>query len=79
MLVSAATFGACYFLEVPLYASNVFTFAATLRLVQDPVRCIPDVFGVVIQAKVAFARILNFLRHLSWIVKKSGTSGTEKI
>lgn len=61
VLVSAATFGACYFLEVPLYASNVFTFVATLRLVQDPVRCIPDVIGVVIQAKVAFARILNFL------------------
>jgi ABC-type multidrug transport system fused ATPase/permease subunit len=61
VLVSAATFGACYFLGVPLYASNVFTFVATLRLVQDPVRSIPDVIGVVIQAKVSFARILNFL------------------
>ncbi|CAL5405219.1 unnamed protein product [Camellia sinensis] len=34
---------------------------ATLRLVQEPVRCIPDVIGVVIQAKVAFARIVKFL------------------
>ncbi|CAL5407908.1 unnamed protein product [Camellia sinensis] len=33
----------------------------TLRLVQEPVRCIPDVIGVVIQAKVAFARIVKFL------------------
>ncbi|KAK3219737.1 hypothetical protein Dsin_013707 [Dipteronia sinensis] len=61
VLVSAATFGACYFLKVPLHASNVFTFVATLRLVQDPIRSIPDVIGVVIQAKVAFARIVKFL------------------
>ncbi|KAK7279864.1 hypothetical protein RJT34_24923 [Clitoria ternatea] len=61
VLVSAATFGACYFLNVPLHANNVFTFVATLRLVQDPIRTIPDVIGVFIQAKVAFARILRFL------------------
>ncbi|KAF5947581.1 hypothetical protein HYC85_013538 [Camellia sinensis] len=61
VLVSTATFGACYFLGVPLHASNVFTFVATLRLVQEPVRCILDVIGVVIQAKVAFARIVKFL------------------
>ncbi|KAJ8616266.1 hypothetical protein MRB53_035638 [Persea americana] len=61
VLVSAATFGTCYLLQVPLYPSNVFTFVATLRLVQDPVRTIPDVIGVVIQAKVAFSRIVKFL------------------
>ncbi|CAK7324075.1 unnamed protein product [Dovyalis caffra] len=61
VLVSAATFGACYLLKIPLRANNVFTFVATLRLVQDPIRTIPDVIGVVIQAKVAFARIVNFL------------------
>ncbi|CAL5344076.1 unnamed protein product [Camellia sinensis] len=64
VLVSTATIGACYFLGVPLHASNVFTFVATLRLVQEPVRCIPDVIGVVIQAKVAFARIVKFLEAL---------------
>ncbi|GMY39726.1 ABC transporter C family member 10-like, partial [Fagus crenata] len=61
VLVSAATFGACYFLKVPLHANNVFTFEATLCLVQDPVISIPDIIGVVIQAKVAFERILKFL------------------
>ncbi|XP_042505968.1 ABC transporter C family member 10-like [Macadamia integrifolia] len=61
VLVSAATFGACYFLGIPLNASNVFTFVATLRLVQDPVRTIPDVIGVVIQAKVSLERIVKFL------------------
>ncbi|CDP05694.1 unnamed protein product [Coffea canephora] len=61
VLVSATTFGACYFLGIPLYASNVFTFVATLRLVQDPIISIPDVIGVVIQAKVSFNRIVKFL------------------
>ncbi|XP_021826993.1 ABC transporter C family member 10-like isoform X2 [Prunus avium] len=61
VLVSAATFGACYFLKVPLHANNVFTFVATLRLVQNPIRSIPEVIGVVIQAKVAYERIVKFL------------------
>ncbi|OVA01894.1 ABC transporter [Macleaya cordata] len=61
ILVSAVTFGTCYFLGVPLYPTNVFTFIATLRLVQDPVRFIPEIIGVAIQAKVALARIVKFL------------------
>ncbi|XP_074592764.1 ABC transporter C family member 10 [Curcuma longa] len=61
VLVSAATFTTCYFLHIPLNPSNVFTFVATLRLVQDPVRMIPEVIGTVIQANVAFARIVKFL------------------
>ncbi|KAL2550605.1 ABC transporter C family member 10 [Forsythia ovata] len=61
VLVSAATFGACYLLGIPLSSSNVFTFVATLGLVQDPNQLIPDVMGVVIQAKVSFARIVKFL------------------
>ncbi|CAH9110233.1 unnamed protein product [Cuscuta europaea] len=61
VVVSTATFGACYFLGIPLRASNVFTFVATLRLVKDPIRTIPDVIGVVIQAKVSFERIDKFL------------------
>ncbi|XP_031495021.1 ABC transporter C family member 10-like [Nymphaea colorata] len=61
VLVTAVTFITCYLIEVPLQASNVFTSIATLRLVQDPVRSIPYVLGVTIQAKVAFTRIVNFL------------------
>lgn len=81
VLVSAASFGACYFLNVPLHANNVFTFVATLRLVQDPIRTIPDVIGVVIQAKVAFARILKFLEAAelqSENVRKKGSDGNMK-
>ncbi|KAI3842626.1 hypothetical protein MKX03_027290 [Papaver bracteatum] len=61
VLVSAATFGTCYFLGVPLYASNVFTFVSTFRIVQEPIKSIPDVIGVVIDANVAFSRIVEFL------------------
>ncbi|KAL2334833.1 hypothetical protein Fmac_016046 [Flemingia macrophylla] len=61
VLVSAASFGACYLLKIPLHANNVFTFVATLRVVQESITSIPDVIGVVIQAKVAFDRIVIFL------------------
>ncbi|VAI82638.1 unnamed protein product [Triticum turgidum subsp. durum] len=61
VLVSAATFLTCYLLKIPLDASNVFTFVATLHLVQDPIRLVPEVIAVVIQAKVAFTRISKFL------------------
>ncbi|KAM3207699.1 hypothetical protein ACQJBY_062765 [Aegilops geniculata] len=61
VLVSAATFLTCYLLKIPLDASNVFTFVATLRLVQEPIRLVPEVIAVVIQAKVAFTRISNLL------------------
>ncbi|RDX62968.1 ABC transporter C family member 10, partial [Mucuna pruriens] len=61
ILVSAASFGTCYLLNISLHANNLFTFVATIRLMQEPITSIPDVIGVVIQAKVAFARIVKFL------------------
>ncbi|CAL4907226.1 unnamed protein product [Urochloa decumbens] len=79
VLVSAATFLACYILKIPLDASNVFTFVATLRLVQNPIRQIPEVIGVVIQAKVAFTRIAKFLDapELNEQVRKKYNVGSE--
>uniref|UniRef100_A0A0D6QX25 ABC transporter C family member 10 n=1 Tax=Araucaria cunninghamii TaxID=56994 RepID=A0A0D6QX25_ARACU len=61
ILVSTATFGTCYLLRIPLTPRNVFTFIATLRLVQEPIRVFPDVIAVIIQAKVSLSRIINFL------------------
>ncbi|XP_021757602.1 ABC transporter C family member 10-like [Chenopodium quinoa] len=61
ILMSIATFGACCFLGIPLDAGNVFTFLATLRIVQEPVRLIPDVAGAYIQATVSLDRIIRFL------------------
>ncbi|XP_015699244.1 ABC transporter C family member 10-like isoform X2 [Oryza brachyantha] len=60
-LVSATTFIACYFLGIPLDPTNVFTFVATLRLVQEPINYIPNVIGSLIQARIAFSRISEFL------------------
>ncbi|GFP81057.1 ABC transporter c family member 10 [Phtheirospermum japonicum] len=78
VLVSAATFGACYVLDVELSSSNVFTFVATLRLVQDPVRSIPDVVGVFIQAKVAFTRLANFLEAPELVRTEARVSGADR-
>ncbi|KAI8569719.1 hypothetical protein RHMOL_Rhmol02G0299100 [Rhododendron molle] len=61
IIVSAATFWACYLLGIPLNASNVFTFLATLRILQEPIRLIPDVGAVFIEAKVSFSRVMKFL------------------
>ncbi|KAM3195253.1 hypothetical protein ACQJBY_071384 [Aegilops geniculata] len=79
VLVSAATFLTCYLLKIPLDASNVFTTVATLRLVQEPVRSIPIVIAVAIQAKVAFTRISMFLDapELNGQVRKKYRVGTD--
>ncbi|KAK9927051.1 hypothetical protein M0R45_024256 [Rubus argutus] len=61
ILVAAVTFWTCYFFGFTLSASNVFTFLATLRIVQEPIKLIPDVFGAFIEAKVSFSRIVKFL------------------
>lgn len=61
LLVGAFTFWTCYFLGIQLFASYVFTFLATLRLIQEPIRLIPDIFNAFVEAKVSFARIAKFL------------------
>ncbi|PQQ13144.1 ABC transporter C family member 10-like [Prunus yedoensis var. nudiflora] len=61
ILAAAVTFWTCYFLGFTLSASNVFPFLATLRIVQDPIRLIPDVFGAYVEAKVSLSRIVKFL------------------
>ncbi|XP_055836235.1 ABC transporter C family member 10-like [Solanum dulcamara] len=61
ILVSSATFVACYLFGVPLHVSNVFTFLASIKLVQLPIRSLPDVVGAFIEAKVSLSRIVKFL------------------
>ncbi|XP_026440508.1 ABC transporter C family member 10-like [Papaver somniferum] len=45
----------------PLNATNVFTFVATLRIVQEPIRLTPEIIAMIIHVKVAFRRIVEFL------------------
>ncbi|KAK4742371.1 hypothetical protein SAY87_000372 [Trapa incisa] len=61
ILVPAVTFWVCYLLGTSLDAGSVFTFLASLRIVQEPIRLIPDVVGAFIKAKVSFQRIVSFL------------------
>ncbi|RVX04073.1 ABC transporter C family member 10 [Vitis vinifera] len=61
IVVSAVTFWACYFLGTTLSATNVFTFMASLRIAQEPIRLIPDVISAFIEAKVSLDRIAKFL------------------
>lgn len=61
VLVPAVTFWTCYLVGIPLTASSVFTFLASLRIVQEPIRLIPDIVGAFIQAQVSLARIVKFL------------------
>ncbi|MBA0552215.1 hypothetical protein Golob_023045 [Gossypium lobatum] len=61
IVVPAVTFWTCYLLGITLNASNVFTFLASLRIVQEPIRLIPDIVQVFIGAKVSLDRILKFL------------------
>ncbi|KMT16112.1 hypothetical protein BVRB_3g052740 [Beta vulgaris subsp. vulgaris] len=80
LMVNCATFGACYLLKIPLHASNVFTFLATLQLVQEPIRLIPNLISVVIHARLSFARIVKFLEspelHIENVRKKCNLTST---
>ncbi|KAK0586920.1 hypothetical protein LWI29_014449 [Acer saccharum] len=61
IVITAVTFWASYFWKVPLNASNVFTFLASMHIAQEQIRWIPEVAGILIEAKVSFSRILKFL------------------
>ncbi|KAJ0802678.1 putative ABC-type xenobiotic transporter [Helianthus annuus] len=60
-IVACVTFYTCYYIGIPLDASNVFTFLATIRIIQEPLRLIADTAAVFIEARVALTRILKFL------------------
>ncbi|WCJ26437.1 ABC transporter C family member 10 [Euphorbia peplus] len=63
VLIPTITFWTCYLLKIPLSASSVFTFLATLRLTQEPVRLIPEVLATFIEAKVSLGRVQRFLEE----------------
>ena len=62
VLIFFATFGACYFFRIPLHVNNVFTFVATFRLVQDPIRAFSSPLSNVPNAK--------YLAHLAHQTQK---------
>ncbi|XVF25110.1 hypothetical protein REPUB_Repub13aG0185700 [Reevesia pubescens] len=61
-IVSAVVFLGCVlFRSAPLNAGTIFTVLATLRSMAEPVRTLPESLSILIQAKVSFDRINNFL------------------
>ncbi|KAL1830212.1 hypothetical protein ACET3Z_008624 [Daucus carota] len=63
IIITTVTFWACYLMKIPLDTSTVFTFLATARIVQEPIRFLPDVAGIFIEAMVALTRIVKFLEE----------------
>ncbi|TYI03203.1 hypothetical protein ES332_A11G320100v1 [Gossypium tomentosum] len=60
--VSAATFGACMFLGVPLESGKILSALATFRILQEPIYSLPDTISMIAQTKVSLDRIAAFLR-----------------
>ncbi|KAJ0466721.1 putative ABC-type xenobiotic transporter [Helianthus annuus] len=60
-IVAWVTSYTCYYIGIPLDASNVFTFLATIQIIQEPIRLVADTAAVFIEARVALTRILKFL------------------
>jgi len=61
-VVSAVIFAGTPVLKSdPLNASTIFTVLATLRIMSEPVRMLPEVLSVIIQVKVSSDRIGQFL------------------
>ncbi|KAK1377127.1 ABC-type xenobiotic transporter [Heracleum sosnowskyi] len=63
IVITVVTFWACYLMRIPLDTDSAFTFLATVRIVQEHIRLLPDVAGSFIEAKVALTRILKFLQE----------------
>ncbi|KAJ1420288.1 P-loop containing nucleoside triphosphate hydrolase [Sesbania bispinosa] len=53
--------GCALFNSAPLNAETIFTVLATLRMVAEPVRLIPEALSIMIQVKVSFDRLNTFL------------------
>lgn len=61
-IVSTVVFLGCIiFQSAPLDASTIFTVLATLRIMSEPVRMVPEAIAIMIQVKVSFDRLNAFL------------------
>ncbi|PRQ51285.1 putative xenobiotic-transporting ATPase [Rosa chinensis] len=61
-IISSAVFVGCIvFQSAPLNAITIFTVLAALKSMGDPVRVIPEALSVMIQVKVSFDRLNDFL------------------
>ncbi|XP_010542532.1 PREDICTED: ABC transporter C family member 7-like [Tarenaya hassleriana] len=59
--VSAAAFGACMLINIPLESGKILSALATFRILQDPIYKLPDTISMIVQTKVSLNRIASFL------------------
>ena len=62
-IVTAIVLITCILMNMTLTSTIVFTVLATFRIIQDPIRIVPDVLSAIIQAHVAFERLDVFLQE----------------
>jgi ABC-type multidrug transport system fused ATPase/permease subunit len=63
IIISSIVFIACAIIgNPPLTATTIFTVLATFRVLQEPVRILPDVLAILIQVKVSLDHLDKFLQ-----------------
>ncbi|KAH7286024.1 hypothetical protein KP509_33G055800 [Ceratopteris richardii] len=63
IIVASIVFASCIWLNEPLSASIVFTVLATFKIIQEPVRIIPEVMASYAQVSVSLERLNRFLNE----------------
>lgn len=59
--LSVVTFGACMLMGIPFESGNIFSVLATFRILQEPIRNLPETISMIAQSKVSLDRISSFL------------------
>ncbi|XP_019082831.1 PREDICTED: ABC transporter C family member 8-like isoform X2 [Camelina sativa] len=78
-IVSSVVFVGCALLKsAPLNASTIFTVLATLRVMSEPVKIIPQAVSAIIQVNVSFDRLNSFLLDDELKIDEVERSGLEK-
>ncbi|EFJ22379.1 hypothetical protein SELMODRAFT_175762 [Selaginella moellendorffii] len=62
VVTASVVFATCIPLSIKLDATLVFTVLATFRVIQEPVRNLPDVLTAMIQARVSLERLSKFFQ-----------------
>ncbi|KAH1098146.1 hypothetical protein J1N35_015067 [Gossypium stocksii] len=60
-LVSVITFGVCILVKTPLTSGTVLSALATFRILQEPIYNLPELISMIVQTKVSYDRIQEFL------------------
>ncbi|XP_031479656.1 ABC transporter C family member 3-like isoform X1 [Nymphaea colorata] len=74
IFISAAAFGSCMLLGIPLMSGKVLSALATIEILQQAIYNLPDTVSMIAQIKVSLDRIASFLR-----LEEMKTDAVEKL